>query len=150
MLPHFAVHRWSDQNRRAGGESDGRERVVGKAIRHGSESIRRSGGDEEEIGLVSELDVPGLPALFLSKQIGDNRILGERAQGQRSDEFESGFRQYTGHDVASLGKLAREVRRLVGCNGTGDAEDDAGHGVTINAKIRPQSANYEGACHPAP
>jgi hypothetical protein len=136
MLPHLAIHGRGDQNRGAGGERDGREGIVGEAVGHGGEDVRGGGGDEEQIGLVGELDVAGLPAFFFGKEIGDDRILAQRAQGERRDEFERGFRQHTRHAMAGLGELAGEVRRLVGRDGTGDAEDDAGHvAATINAKM---------------
>jgi glucose dehydrogenase len=66
-----------------------------------------------------------LPAFFFGKEIRDDGILAQRAQSQRRDEFARGFRQHARHAMPSLRELAGEVRRLVGRDGAGDAEDDA-------------------------
>jgi hypothetical protein len=67
-------HGRGDQNRGTGGERDGGEGVVGKAVGHAGEDVGRGGGDEEQIGLIGELDVAGLPAFFFGKEIGDDWI----------------------------------------------------------------------------
>src|SRR6476620_7203169 len=46
MHPHFSVHRRSDQNRRASGERNGRQRMTRQTVRDLGDYMRRSWRDQ--------------------------------------------------------------------------------------------------------
>jgi hypothetical protein len=80
--------------------------------------------DDQKIGAIGELDVAGFPRVFLVLQRDQNRLPGERLEGEGSDEFASGLGHYRVDFVAILYKLGSEVGSLVSGDGSGDTEDD--------------------------
>ena len=67
-----------------------------------------------------------MPAVFLVVETGGDGIAGEDLEGQRSDEL----RGIPGHDdmdvVVALAELTGEIRRFVGRDGAGNAEENGG------------------------
>ena len=57
VLPHLGVHRGHEQHRAAGREQRGGEQVVRAAVRGAGQQVRRRRGDDDEVGLLAELDV---------------------------------------------------------------------------------------------
>jgi hypothetical protein len=55
-----------------------------------SEAIGRSGSDEEEVGIVGEIDMPGFPGILLVLQRNENRMASEGLKREGSDELTCG------------------------------------------------------------
>src|SRR5437016_118181 len=62
MRPHFSVHRRRDQNRRAGGERDGRERMTRETVRELGRYMRSSWRDQQQVRAVRKVNVARSPA----------------------------------------------------------------------------------------
>jgi hypothetical protein len=57
MRPHFSVHRRRDQNRRAGGERYGRERMTGETMCELGDYVRSCGPDQQQVRAIGKLNV---------------------------------------------------------------------------------------------
>src|SRR3954447_3043775 len=57
MRPHFSIHRRRNQNRRACGERDGRERMTRQTLRDLGDYVRSSWCDQQQIRAVRQLYV---------------------------------------------------------------------------------------------
>src|SRR5205814_822249 len=68
MRPHSSVHRRRDQNRRAGGERDGRKRMTRQTVRDLGDYVRSSWRDEQQVRAVRQLNVPRSPAFFFVEE----------------------------------------------------------------------------------
>src|SRR5205085_11521546 len=83
MLPHFSIHGWRDQNRRARGERNRRERMTGQTMRELCDDVCGGRRDQEQVCAIRESDVTGTPALFFVVEGGRHRIFGKRLQRER-------------------------------------------------------------------
>ena len=88
--------------------------------------------DEQQVGVVRQLDVTGLPADFLVEQIRHHRLPRERLQGQRRDEVLRLGGHHGAHLASAPGELAGDVGSLVRGDGTGDAQDD---GSSLSSRV---------------
>ncbi len=79
------------------------------------------GSDQEQIDLVRQFNMTGLPALLLPEG-SEHRIAGKRTQGEGGNELSGGFRHHHMHLSPALAQLTGEVRRPVGRNRSGNAE----------------------------
>ena len=68
MRPHFSVHRRRDQNRRAGGERDGRERMTRQTVRELGDYVRSCGRDQQQIRAVRKINVARSPAFLFVEE----------------------------------------------------------------------------------
>lgn len=121
MGPHFAVHGWCNEDGGAGGEGYGGERVAGKAAGEGGEEVGAGGGNKKKIGVIGELNMTGLPAVFFVEEVFDDRVAGEGLEGEWGDELFTATGKNACDLVTSLGELAGQVRCAVGSDGAGDA-----------------------------
>ena len=62
--------------------------------------------------------------IFRSEQVGDDFFSGESGEGERTNELLGGAGHDDLHADAAVLEQADDLRRLVGCNATGDAESD--------------------------
>lgn len=124
MMPHFPVHGGRDDERRGRSEHDFGKRAVSETVREFGDNVGGGGRDEDEIGVVGELDVLRSPAFALVEDAGENGILGKRLERERRDEL----LRAVGHDdenfVSAFAKLADEIGGFIRGDGTGDADDD--------------------------
>ena len=87
MTVHVQVHGGSNEDRRFHGEVGGDEHVVGDGVGHFAETACRAGCDEHGVGPQSEIHV-GVPrAVALCEEITDDGLMGQCAEGDRSDEL---------------------------------------------------------------
>ena len=123
-LPHPAVHRRCEHQRRRRREAQGGEEVVGEAVGEPGQHAGGGGRDEHEIRPPGELDVshPGLGLLV--EQIAVHRIGGEGLEGQRSHELARGGGHHDPHLEAPVVQSSNEVGRLVGRDAARDAQHD--------------------------
>jgi hypothetical protein len=80
MRPHFSVHRRRDQNRRTGGERDGRERMTGQTVRELGDYVRSCRRDQQQVRAVCKLNVARSPAFFFVEEARHHWILRKGLQ----------------------------------------------------------------------
>jgi competence protein ComEC len=88
MLPHVAIHRRRNQQRRTRRQSDGGQRIIGKPMRECGEHVGGRRRDQQKVSLVSKLNVPWLPAVLLRQQVRDHRTARQGGQSQRCDKLQ--------------------------------------------------------------
>ena len=132
---HVGVHRGRDEGRGPDGEVEGGEEVVGEAERQAGDDVGGGGGHHEDVGLLGERDVAdaaggvgsGGVGRFgggVGKQVFEDRLAGDGGERERGDELAGGAGQDDLDPEAALPEGPHQVRRLVGPDAPGDAEDD--------------------------
>ena len=132
---HVGVHRGRDEGRGPDGEVEGGEEVVGEAERQAGDDVGGGGGHHEDVGLLGERDVAdaaggvgsGGVGRFgggVGKQVFEDRLAGDGGERERGDELAGGAGQDDLDPEAALLEGPHQVRRLVGPDAPGDAEDD--------------------------
>ena len=121
MEPHARVHRRRDQHGAGMGENRLGEHVVGEAVRHARERVRRQRRDDEQI-----------PAPEMRIRILARRPSRERREGLGRDEAPRGGGQDRFHLVPGPDEQANERAGLVGRNPAGDSEQDARHAPSLS------------------
>lgn len=97
MREHVAVHRRSDDGAAAGGQIGREQQIVGDAVSHLGDGIRRGWGDKIAVRPLAHRDV-GVPvAVFGVVELDGDRILGQRRHSNRRDELLGGRRHYDPH-----------------------------------------------------
>ena len=105
-------------------QRDARQRVVRQSVRELGDDVRGRGRDEQQVGIVRQFDVRGLPAFLLVVEISHDGMPRHGLEGQRRDEPQR-VRRHGDMDAATgLGQQAGEVNGLVRGDGTGHAEHD--------------------------
>ena len=118
---------------------DGSERVVGYTLGKLGDGVSRGGRYNEQVGVVSQFNVTGMPVLFLVVEISRDGLPGKSLQGQGGDEL----LRVIGHNhmnlVTTFGQLAHEIGRFIGGNRSGNTNDDVFSCglVRHDLKIRP-------------
>ena len=74
---------------RARGEGDGGEGMIGETVRKFGDDIRGGRRDEEQVRAIRQLDMAGTPVFLFIVETRRYRILGQRLQCQRGNEFRS-------------------------------------------------------------
>src|SRR5262245_37654533 len=87
MRPHFSIHCRRDQNRRAGGERYGRERMTCQTVREFSDHVCRCRRDQQQVRAVGKLNVTRSPALFFVEETRHHWIFRQRLQCERRNKF---------------------------------------------------------------
>ncbi len=77
------VHGRRDQHRRPGRHQDGGQQIIGDAGGDLADYICRSGGDDQKIGLIREVNVSYLRFLCQTEYLGCDRAAGEGLERQR-------------------------------------------------------------------
>ncbi len=95
---------------------------------HLGEQIGGRGGDDDQIGLAAQLDMPHLDLVLQVEQIGIDLVLAQRRERQRRDELLPRAGEDAAHDIARFAKQADELDALVRGNAAADDEQDAGLG----------------------
>ena len=123
VRPHFAVHGGGEEDGGGSGEGevDGGEGIGGEAPGKVAEGVGAEGGDEEEVGVVGEFDVAGLPGVLFVFEADEDGLAGEDLEGEGGDELGGGPGEDAMDFMAELGELTGEVCGFVGRNGPCDA-----------------------------
>jgi hypothetical protein len=125
VVPHVDVHRRRQQQRRLGRQRDRGQEIVAHARRQPRDHVGGGRRDDQQVGLIGELDVPDLRFAIEIEELGVHRVAGQRLEGQLADELGRGAGHDHPHLGARLDEEPAELRRLVGRDAAGDAEDDA-------------------------
>ena len=100
-------------------------RMTREALREFCDDVCSGRCDKQKVGAISEIDMSRSPVFFFVVEARRHRILGERLQSERCNEF----RRVFGHDDESFVSLfhqqAGQLRRFVCSDGTGNAEHNA-------------------------
>jgi hypothetical protein len=110
MLPHFSIHGGREQNRRARGQCDGCERMIGQAMREFRDDVRCGRRDEKQVRAIRQLDVVRPPVFFFVKEAGRHWLLGKRLHREGRNEF----RRVLCHDDKNFVALFDEQTRELG------------------------------------
>ncbi len=124
VAPHAVVHRGGHQHRLVGGEQHRRGEIVGDALRHFGEDIRRRRGHDEQIGLLREPQMAHLRLVGQRKDVGINLLMAERRDRQRRHELRPAFGQDAAHRAAALAQPPDQLQRLVGRDPAGDDQQN--------------------------
>jgi hypothetical protein len=82
---------------------DGSQGVVGEAVSHRSQNIRRRRGNQKQVRGVGQMYVAGLPAILLCKQIGNNVPARECLEREWGDKLKCLSGENAGDLVARFG-----------------------------------------------
>ena len=135
MAPHVYVHRRGDDDGRGGGEEHGGEEVVGEAVGHLGQHMRRCGRDDDRVGGLGLGDVLD-PAFIVEARRGlavfaphggDDLVAGERRERERLDELLGGASHHDANIDFILLERADEFSGLVGSDSAADSNDYAWH-----------------------
>ena len=124
-MPHLAVHRRSDDEWGPRGERDGGQSIVRNSTGELGDEVRRGGRDEQQIGVVRERDVAGMPGFFFIENSSRHRISREGLESERGDEL--GGR--AGHHDMDLEAVLREAACEVSGFVAGDRAANAKHDI---------------------
>jgi len=83
MLPHFSIHGRRDQNGRARGERDRRQRMTRQTVCKFGDDVRGGWRDQDQVCAIREINVARPPVFFLIVEGGRHRIFGKRLQRER-------------------------------------------------------------------
>ena len=124
MLVHVKVHSRSDEDRCLHRQVGGDEHVVGNAVCHLAQSTGRAGSYQHGVGPQAEVHM-GVPrAVALREELADDRLVGQRRQGDGGDELLA----CRGDDDLHLSTLSDEAADdeagLVGGNGAGNTQNN--------------------------
>src|SRR6266516_3144420 len=134
MRPHFSVHRRRDQNRRAGGERDGRERMTRQTMCELGDYVRSSWRDQHQVPAVRKLNVARSPAFFFVEETRHHRIFRQRLQRERRNKF---GRVMCHHHENFVTLFDQQTRKLWGFV-RGDGSSDAKHNRFLCCRNRQQ------------
>ena len=110
-------------------QSDAGQGVVGQAQGQFGDGVGGGRGDEEQIGLVGQFNVGGLPSFRFVVKVGDDRMTREGFEGQGGDEAEGVGGHDDGNVASVLDQQAGQIGGFIGGDGAGDAVDDALHSI---------------------
>ena len=124
LVPHFAVHRRSQQHRLREGEVQRRKQIVGQAVGRLGHEMGRRRCDDQQIAAFRQLDVSAERILGVGEHVLRNRTPGQRGKRRRADEL----LRRRGHDDGDFGPFLNEAtdqhRRFVGGDASGHTDDD--------------------------
>ena len=136
----MAIHGGCDDERSCAGEGDGREGVVGEAVGEFGDNVSCGGCDEEEVGLVGELDMARVPGIFFVEDAKCDGVAGEGLECEWGDEFGGGG----GHDgVDAVAGFDEEACQLCGFEGGDGASDAKEDGVGRGHRVSSGRVNWE-------
>src|SRR6476620_11246052 len=129
MFPHAGVHCGSDNNGSSHREMEGRQEVVGYAIRKLCNAVRSGRRNEKEIRGLRHQDV--IESAFkvatrslAFKDVDVNLIARQRAECQRGDELRCTLRHQDIDVDGAILKPSHDLGRLVAGNAAADSECD--------------------------
>ena len=119
-LEHVHVHRGRDHHGGRHREQGGGEHVVGDAVRHLREDVRRGWRDKHRVRALRERDMRHLDGIGALKGIGIAPVFRQRLKGDGGDERRGVLRHDDVNVCAQLDEHAREigdfVRRDAACH----------------------------------
>ena len=132
---HVEVHGRGDEGGGFHREVGGEQHVVGDAVRHLAERGGRGGGNDENVGPQTEIDVAVPTAVAAVEKIAHHSALRKGGEGEGGDELFAGGRDDHLHFGALAHEQADEGAGFVGGDAAGDAEHDvaAGEGRVLDA-----------------
>ncbi len=136
VLPHLGVHRGREDDRTAGGEQGVGEQVVGQAVGRLGEHVGGRGGDDDEVGVLSDPHVRDL--VDVVPDLGGDRMARERRPGGGADEVERRLGRDDPYVMSGLGQPAQQLARLV----RGDAAADPQNDLRLVHCVSPHSDTY--------
>ena len=125
---HVEVHGRGDEGGGFHREVGGEQHVVGDAVRHLAERGGRGGGDDENVGPQTEIDVAVPTAVAAVEKFAHHSALRKGGEGEGGDELFAGGRDDHLHFGALAHEQADESAGFVGGDAAGDAEHDVAAG----------------------
>ena len=105
-------------------EAQGRQQVVGGAVRELEQEVGRAGRDEDGVGIAREVDVRHVVGDAAVPLVRVDAAPGQGLHRDGADEVGGRFRHHDLHVRALLDEGAAQFRRLVAGHAAGQAEDD--------------------------
>jgi hypothetical protein len=102
MRPHARVHGGGDKYRLVGGEQYGGGEVVGQAVGELGQEVCRGRGDDHQVGLARQADVPDLVLVIEIKEVAEDTLAGQSRDRQRRDEVMGGLGEHSADAGAAL------------------------------------------------
>ena len=124
IVPHQRVHGRGQQDRAIGGEQDRGREIVGVPVCHLCHQIGGRRGDDDEIAVAREADVPCVEFAGRIEQVGIGAGIGQGAGAERRDELLRSMGHDAAHNKAAFLEAADQVERLVRSNAAADDEGD--------------------------
>ncbi len=124
VLPHLAVHGGGDDQRAFAREAQRREQVVREPVGELGDEIGRGGGNDDRVLAARELDVRHVVGDAGIPHVGVDRLARQRLEGRRRHHASCRFGHDHLHVDAMALQVARELRRLVSGDASGDTQDD--------------------------
>jgi hypothetical protein len=93
---------------------------VGEAGRHLGQEVGGRRGDDHEVGLAGQTQMPHLALLGQREKVGVNALGAERGGGERRHEMSRALRHDDAHHCATLAQAADQIEAFIG----GDAARD--------------------------
>ncbi len=122
MGPHPRIHGRRDDHPGPAGGDDGRDRVVDQACGQLAEEVGRGRREDDRVCRLGQLDVGDVLIGVEGQDVGHHRAVGERGEGERSDEGGRGRGHGHVHDGPRVHELADEDGRLVGRDAAADPD----------------------------
>ena len=79
----------------------------------------------DQVGLARQADVADLALVVEIEQLGEDALVGERADRKRSDELLRGPGHHGAHGDAALAQATDQIEALVGGDAAADDQNDA-------------------------
>ncbi len=94
--------------------------------------------DDHQVGVARQPDMADVEFALRIEQIGEGPMPRERADGQRRNEFMSGFCQNAAHNGTALAQSPDQVERFIGGDAAANHEQNAlaGHDVVPDTFVR--------------
>ena len=122
VVPHLGVHRRRDDDGAGGDEAGCGEQIVRSARCEPCQQIRGGGGDDDEVGLLTDADM--LHLIDAVEYIGRYRVSRQSLERRGTDEVQRGSGRNDPNGISAFGEPPDDVARLVGGDATGDTEHD--------------------------
>ena len=86
------------------------------------DAMGRGRGDQKQVGTVRKIDMSGLPAFLFRPEVGRGRVPRQRLKCEWRYEPRRIFRQNRKDQRAGFGQPTRQIRSLIGGDGSGNAQ----------------------------
>ena len=147
MLPHHRVHRGGDHNGLIGGEQRGGGQILRQAVSHLRDHICARRGDDDEVGLAGEANMPHLALLLEVPEIGIDFLFRQGRDAHGGDELRSAICEDAAHMCAGLPQQPDQSAALIGRNTAADDEEDGfvmelRHGLLLFPRMRESTTRF--------
>ena len=124
VAPHLQIHGWGREQRAVARERERAHEIVGESVREFGQKIRRSRGDQDDVGFTRELDVRHVVSNARIPLVAIHRMAGERLKCYRRDEAGRRLGHHHADGCSQLDQLADEFGGLVRGDAARDAQSD--------------------------